>query len=188
VSRGWPRAIEPPEAAGLPPRYAPAVELPSYRYVPGLFPHPTAHTEGHSFGRPEPEASSLPPDRWRDNLPYLHGVDLFNRRYYWEAHEAWEAFWHACDKARTQGLFIQGLIQIAAALVRWHMGTERGVRKLYHEGRAKLERAAREAPADYMGLAVAAWLDELDPIFERLLSVLETGDGDTEFPRIRLQL
>ena len=163
MSRGWPRAIEPPEEAQLPPRYAPCAELPAYRYVPGLFPHPTAHSDGH-------------------------GVDLFNRRYYWEAHEAWEAFWHACDKARTQGLFIQGLIQISAALLRWHMGTERGVRKLYGEGRAKLERAAGESPADYMGLAVAAWLGELNRIFEQLLSALETDDLDPEFPLIRLQL
>jgi uncharacterized protein len=188
VSRAWPRAIEPPEEALLPPRYAPEAELPAYRYVPGLFPHPTAHSDGHSFGRPEPEATPLPPERWRDNPQYLYGVDLFNRRYYWEAHEAWEAFWHACDKARTQGLFIQGLIQISAALLRWHMGTERGVRKLYGEGRAKLERAASESPADYMGLAVAAWLGELNRIFEQLLSALETDDLDPEFPLIRLQL
>jgi hypothetical protein len=188
VSRGWPRPIEPPEEAQLPPRYAPCAELPAYRYVPGLFPHPTAHSDGHSFGRPEPEAAPLPPERWRDNLSYLYGVDLFNRRYYWEAHEAWEAFWHACDKARTQGLFIQGLIQISAALLRWHMGTERGVRKLYNDGRAKLNRAARESPADYMGLAVVAWLDDLDRIFSGLLTALETDAGDVEFPQIRLQL
>ena len=179
--------IPPPDETRLPPRYAPHRQLPAYRYLPGLFPHPTHHPDGHSFGCPEPVAIPLPPERWRENDAYLYGVDLFNRRYYWEAHEAWEAFWHTCDKSRTQGLFIQGLIQLAAALLRGYMGTERGTRKLYREARAKLELAAHEPAHGYMGLAVAGWLEELDPTFERLLAHLESGSPAPEPPVLRLQ-
>ena len=179
------RDIVPPDESALPRRYAPQLALPAYRYVPGLHPHPTAHPAGHSFGRPEPDASSCPPERWRDSEPYLYGVDLFNRGYYWEAHEAWEAFWHACDKRAAQGLFVQGLIQIAAALLRWHMGTERGVRKLYREGRAKLEPAAR-ASSPYMGLDVVAWLAQLERLFADLLECLASGAAARDMPVIRL--
>ncbi|UCE01877.1 MAG: hypothetical protein JSW67_11485, partial [Candidatus Latescibacterota bacterium] len=56
--------IAPPREEELPPRYAPHRELPAYRYVPGLHPHPTAHEEGHSYARPEPDASYLPAEEW----------------------------------------------------------------------------------------------------------------------------
>ncbi len=165
-----PGEILPPDETELPPRYAPARALPPYRYVPGQSPHPTAHADGHSYGHPEPDATFLAPAAWRDNEEYLFGVDLFNRRYYWEAHEAWEAVWHTCDKSATHGLFIQGLIQISAALLRWHMGTERGARKLHREGRRKLDHAVRESPEDYMGVPVAPWVEHLDRIFAALFA------------------
>jgi len=169
-----PRAIVPPDASKLPERYAPELALPPYRYVPGFAPHPTAHPEGHSHGRPEVDSVHLPPERWYEDRAYRSGVDLFNRAYYWEAHEMWEAVWHGCDKSRTQGLFVQGLIQISAALLRWHMGSERGTHKLYQEGRAKLELAFHESPGGYMGIPLANWLPELDGIFRRLLKWPET--------------
>ena len=165
-----PGVILPPDEAELPPRYAPQRTLPPYRYVPGQAPHPTADVGGHSYGHPEPDTEFLPPNAWRDNEEYLFGVDLFNRRYYWEAHEAWEAVWHTCDKRATHGLFIQGLIQISAGLLRWHMGTERGARKPHREGRAKIEHAVRESPHDYMGIPLADWVEEVDRIFEGLFT------------------
>jgi hypothetical protein len=178
-----PRVIAPPEASNLPERYAPGLALPSYRYVPGFAPHPTADPEGHSHGQPEVDAVHFPPERWFADEVYLAGVDLFNRRYYWEAHEMWEAVWRACDKSSTQGLFVQGLIQISAALLRWHMGTERGTRKLYQEGRAKLELVLPTAPEGYLGIPVAAWLGELEKIFARLL---EWPEETPPLPVIRL--
>ncbi len=46
-------------------------------------------------------------ERFRD------GIRLFNRREFWEAHEAWEDVWkESIDPQRT---LIQGLIQAAAA-------------------------------------------------------------------------
>lgn len=176
-----PGTILPPDESALPARYAPQRALPPYRYVPGCAPHPTAHVDGHSYGHPEPDAAFLPPNAWHDNEAYLFGVDLFNRRYYWEAHEAWEAVWHTCNKSAAHGLFVQGLIQISAALLRWHMGTERGARKLYREGRAKLEHAVRDSPDDYMGLPVAQWTREVDRIFERLF---EWKPSEAPFPAL----
>lgn len=163
-----------PDETSLPPRYAPERPLPPYRYVPGFHPHPTVDPDGHSYGIDEPDLEFLPPEAWRNNHEYLFGVDLFNRRYYWEAHEAWELVWHTCDKARTQGLFVQGLIQLAAGLLKWHMGSEAGARKLYENAMAKLEPAWREFPAGYMGIAVSEFLHDVEACFAPLLAAPES--------------
>lgn len=179
-----PRAIVPPDESKLPERYAPGLALPPYRYVPGVAPHPTAHPEGHSYGQAEVDAQYFPPECWFEDEVYRAGVDLFNRGYYWEAHEMWEAVWRGCDKSSTQGLFVQGLIQISAALLRWHMGTERGTRKLYEEGREKLQLGLQESPQGYLGIPIATWLRDLEEIFAGLLEWPETTPP---LPVIRLQ-
>lgn len=55
----------------------------------------------------EPRLS--PEDRSR----FIDGIDLFNRREYWEAHELWEAVWQKCGEESR--IFFQGIIQAAAA-------------------------------------------------------------------------
>jgi uncharacterized protein len=120
------------------PRYAPRRPLPPYRFVPGLNPHPSRDRKGHSYrgGAPEPRPPRLPPERWRENEEYLHGCDLYNHAYWWEAHEAWEGLWHLTRKSETEGLFLQGLIQVSAAHLKRHMAEA--------EGSAKLARLALE--------------------------------------------
>jgi hypothetical protein len=163
--------------------------LPAYRYVPGWWPHPTADPRGHSYGHPEPDLAPRPPADWARNDEYLFGVDLFNRRYYWEAHEAWERVWHTCDKARTQGLFLQGLIQLSAALLKWHLGSEAGTRKLERLAFEKLARARREAPHGYMGVPLEGWLAEVEACFAALPHAgAERPDAHPELPVLRLQM
>ena len=65
-------------------------ELPAYAYLPGHRPHPTRHAEGHSYGAKERVSAALDPGAWRDSGAYVTGLALFDRGYYWEAHEAWE--------------------------------------------------------------------------------------------------
>jgi hypothetical protein len=157
-----PSPIPAPDEAALPPRHVPDRALPPYRFVPGLHPHPTRHPDGHSRGLPEPPVRHVAPDDWAVDAQYLFGVDLFNRRYYWEAHEAWETVWHACDRESTQGRFVQGLILVAAALLQWFMGSPEGLERQHAKARRHLEPAAAESPRSYMGLPLAAWLAETD--------------------------
>ncbi|HEX5103310.1 MAG TPA: DUF309 domain-containing protein, partial [Pirellulaceae bacterium] len=99
-----------------PERYCPQRELPPYGYVPGQgLPHPTSDKRGHSFGRHEPPAMPLADATWRQNETWLYAVDLFNQGYYWEAHEAWEALWHACGRKGPTADLLKGLIKLAAA-------------------------------------------------------------------------
>lgn len=55
------------------------------------------------------------------------GVELFNRGEFWESHEAWEQIW--LRHAEPSRVFIQALIQLAAAYHQLHRGIHHGVVK-----------------------------------------------------------
>ncbi len=81
---------------------------------------------------------SSPADRGR----FDRGVELFNAGAYYDAHEDWEDLWHEAEGAER--LWIQGLIQIAAAFVHWARG-------FHASGFAKLLSTAEEKLAGYAG-------------------------------------
>jgi len=81
-----------------PRRLVPGQPFPPYAYVPGQTPHPTHDPKGHSFGRGLKSLEAPNPQEWRSCLSYLYSIDLFNYRYCWEAHEAWEGLWVACGR------------------------------------------------------------------------------------------
>ncbi len=140
--------------ASTPPlRYAPEVSLPPYAYVPGHgHPHPVTDPRGHAFGHERPAGqftpaalATLPTDptaRRRTvaallaaDTQWLYAVDLFNEGFYWEAHEAWEHFWHVLGRTTPEARFVQGLIHLAAACVKIREGKPAGVAK--HTQRAR---------------------------------------------------
>ena len=92
-----------------PPRLVPQRPFPAYAYLPGRHPHPVRDTDGHSYG--------LHLDRGgADDETELHwGADLFDAGFYWEAHEAWEPFWHAARRGSAERSILKGLILLAAA-------------------------------------------------------------------------
>lgn len=113
----------------MPIRLCPHRRLPPYSYVPGRFPHPIRDPLGHSYGRLEPPCPTPGNDDWPTCEPYPWGFDLFNHGYYWEAHETWEAVWHACGRTGTRADLIKGLIKLAAAGVKAREGSSDGVRR-----------------------------------------------------------
>ncbi|MEZ5332398.1 MAG: DUF309 domain-containing protein [Thermoanaerobaculia bacterium] len=165
----------PPDA---PARWTTAA-FPPYRHVPGLTPHPVTDPGGHSHGARDPVADlsglSLPAD-WRRCEEYLRGVDLFNAAYLWEAHEAWEAVWHAVGHDTPVGRFLQGLIQAAAALLQHHRGTRVGHHRLRTRAVALLEALPPGPDGRALGVPVAAWLAA---VHRRL-------DADGPYPFLRL--
>ncbi len=106
------------------PRYVPSRAYPRYSYVPGLYPHPFSHSDGHSFGQHPSPSLPLTLDSWQSHLDYLWGFDLFNAGFYWEAHETWEAVWKATKASAANPAMdnlvclVQGLIKLAAAGVK----------------------------------------------------------------------
>lgn len=151
----------PPQA-----RYAPAIPLPPYSYVPGHeLPHPVNHPRGHLYAlrdsAHEPpltsmQLSALPTDpesRRRAlaamltaNPRWLYAVDLFNAGFYWEAHEAWESFWHALGRTTPEARCVQGLIHLTAACVKIREGKRAGVTS--HTQKARELMAMVEATND----------------------------------------
>lgn len=149
-----------------PRRYRPDRPFPPYAYVPGRTPHPVRDPDGHGHGASEPAPTPVAPGDWAASDDFLHGVDLFNHGYYWEAHEAWEGLWRAAPDARARAM-LHGLIKLAAAGVKARAGNPRGVarhaagagdlfRPLAAEGRTRLyglDPGALKAEAD----ALAEW-------------------------------
>ena len=133
----------PPQA-----RYAPDIQLPPYSYVPGHeLPHPVNDPNGHLYaGRDsahEPpltpmQLSALPTDSLSRhhalaamltaNPRWLFALELFNADFYWEAHEAWESFWHALGRTTPEARCVQGLIHLTAACVKIREGKRAGVK------------------------------------------------------------
>lgn len=108
---------------------------------------------------------------------FRRGVEQFNAREFWEAHESWELVWlPAPEPDKT---FLQGIIQVSAGFHHYTESNPAGARALLRRGLAKLERF----PDGYRGLrledlraAARAWLAALDG---------EAASTPGAFPQIR---
>jgi len=141
-----------------PPRYQPERALPGYAYRPGRNPHPTRDPAGHAYGSAEPPCSPQPAERWTDNDEYLWGIDLYNAGHFWEAHEAWEGLWRAAALDRAQRLYLQGLIQCAAACLKAAIGDADASKRLAARGLARLRKVPTDDAGVYMGLVLGPFI------------------------------
>jgi predicted metal-dependent hydrolase len=101
---------------------------------------------------------------------YLAGIVLFNRGDFFEAHEVWEDIW--METPAPEKKFYQGLIQAAVALCHFCNGNVRGAVKLYHSGRAYMERFG----SPYLGLDNTAFWQAM----QRCLAAILTDPPPTE--------
>lgn len=79
---------------------------------------------------------------------FERGLEHFNARQFFEAHEVWEEIWLA--EVEPERTFLQGIIQIAAAFHHFGRGNSEGAESLLAAGIVKISRF----PNDYHGLAV----------------------------------
>ncbi len=75
---------------------------------------------------------------WSQDKRYLRAADLFDHRFYWEAHEAWEALWHFTDKGTPEHALLQSLIQASAGLLKLHMGDTKSAHSLIDRAEQRL--------------------------------------------------
>lgn len=153
------------------PRFLADAEFPPYTFVPGQTPHPVRDPQGHQYGE-ESAPVDCSPEPWQECREFLQGVDLFNHGYYWEAHEAWEAVWHAAGRSGPVACLVKGLIKLAAAGVKTREGSRIGRRRHCHRAADLFRQAAcaeedngEEIAAIVMGLPVgplAMRADEAD--------------------------
>ncbi len=77
---------------------------------------------------------------------FQHGIDLFNAKKFFDAHEVWEDVWRAAPAGEKK--FLQGLIQIAVALHHHSRGNLQGARSLL----ARAQRNLSNYPDSFAGL------------------------------------
>jgi predicted metal-dependent hydrolase len=104
------------------------------------------------------------------------GIEQFNKRHFFEAHETWEEIWLATpepDKA-----YLQGIIQIAAAFHHYGRGNAKGTRSLLEAGLRRLERCT----AGHFGIS----MEELRAVAREWVVALTAGRdlGTTRIPKI----
>ena len=94
---------------------------------------------------------------------YLKGIEHFNKREFYDAHEVWEDVWN--DEHGEAKAFVQGLIQFATALHHFEAYNLKGARLLYQSGVELL------APygETYWGLPVAKLVREMTECVKGLL-------------------
>ena len=95
-----------------PPRYAPDRSLPARAFVPGK--SSIADRPAHDA----PRRREIAYDDLALDEDFLHGVDLFNHGFPWEAHEIWEPLWFEAPRDAPARALLQGLIHAAAAAVK----------------------------------------------------------------------
>ena len=109
---------------------------------------------------PDPREDTRPLHEIPDLL--REGAEAFNARRFWDAHESWEAAWHALRAAgqADRAAYVRGLILAAAALENATRGKEDGFKRQMAEGLHALLTHRDAAPG--LGLAEPrAWEDAL---------------------------
>ena len=107
----------------------------------------------------------------------LEGVDHFNNREFWHAHESWETIWLAAETDVEQ--YLQGLIQLAAAYHHVKRGTYRGALRLFEAALRRLQ----PFPVDYCGVDRTEAVEAAHRDRERLASSSEAPSG---YPELKL--
>jgi uncharacterized protein len=87
---------------------------------------------------------------------FLAGLDLFNRREYFEAHEVWEDLWR--DSAGPEAEFYKGLIQASVSLYHLGRGNFAGAQRLFTSGRAYMLAAG----SPFLGVDVLAFWGQME--------------------------
>ena len=110
------------------------------------------------------------------------GVEHFNAKRYWEAHESWEELWLAAESDVEQ--FLQGLIQLAAAYHHVQRGTWRGAARLFDAALRRLD----AFPVVWCGLDRSAAVTRAREHRERVARALQAGVADAlrddEYPKL----
>jgi hypothetical protein len=137
----------------------PEAPLPPYTFVPGgPWPHPRGPDQ------PPRPASPIEDDKWLESKKYVRGTILFNAGYYWEAHECWEALWHAHGRRGPTADVLKGLIKLAAAGVKVRQRQRHGVVTHARRAAACLAAASEAGGRFQLGLDLEEWIGHAEAV------------------------
>lgn len=154
------------------PRYTDRA-LPEYRHLPFQNAHPFLDEDGHSFGEKLLPSESFSTENWQDCEAYLFSIDLFNHGFWWEAHERLKHVSIGAGRESEAGQFVQGVIQVAAALLKHFMGEKVGAETLATLGLGNIQKVK----GIYLGIDVETLAGQVEDCLKA---------GDAKYPRIRL--
>ena len=104
---------------------------------------------------------------------FERGIELFNRRAYFECHEVWEGLWQEAS-AEEDRKFLEAMMRVAAALhLRFERGGGRSTRNLLFQAMMTLE----DFRPDHRGIDVARFHEELSTYAERVEEKKTTEAG-----------
>ena len=154
------------------PRYTDR-SLPEYRHLPFQNPHPFLDEDGHSYGEKllPPESFSL--DNWQNCEEYLYSIDLINQGFWWEGYERLKHVSLGAGRESETGQFVQGLLQIAAALLKHFMEEDEGAATLAELGLGNLQRV----DGIYLGIDIATLVVQVSDCLK---------SRESKYPRISL--
>lgn len=140
------------------PRYS-SRPFPTHRFVPGLTPRPRPAVDRRPIEAPGAAVGPWSAEDWRTLEPYLHGIDLYNFAYWWEAHEALEELWHRAGRTSTHARFVQGIIHVSAANLNLHRGNAAAGRR---QARRGIDRLGERAGRIWMGIEVDRFIRQVE--------------------------
>jgi predicted metal-dependent hydrolase len=116
-----------------------------------------------------------------DHPEMIEGARLYHTSRFWDAHEAWERVWIA-ERDEERRRFVQGLIQLAAALHKLLvMGNAGSARAIARRAREKIA----GLPDSFEGFAVEALRGQVDACIAEMDRAADAASFDrAAVPRI----
>jgi hypothetical protein len=137
------------------------------------------HPQGHAFGRVEPPPVwPETPGGWASAKEHRAAIDLFNRGFFWEAHEAWEALWHVGPHDAPERHALQGLIQAAAGLLKRGTGQMQPGETLARAAAKRIEAATHRGGSGILALDLLPWLQAFET---------HMAEAGAPFPYLRIR-
>ena len=130
--------------------------LPAWRYISKYDQHPNKNSHKEQIHGLPDTTMKFSAANWQKSERYLYAIDLFNHQYYWEVHEVLEKLWLETGKKSTEGIFLQGIIQLSVALLKKNQSNTIGTLRLTKKALPKL----CSQQGVYLGIDIEAFIEE----------------------------
>ena len=114
-----------------------------------------------------------------EEIIFLKGIDYFNNKSFYDAHESWELLW--TEYALQDALFIQGLIQLSVAFFHITNLNLIGSKNLFNKCLPKL----KKFPSNHRDLNLSDIIDSAEESLKMVSSIDKVSQFDWELaPKI----
>ena len=149
--------------------------LPGYQYIPGQTKRPGDDMGPAHIHDCSQVNAQITAQNWFKSPAFVYALDLFNAQYWWETHEVLELIWIETGKTTNSALFIQGIIQVAAALVKNKQGNLAAALRLSDKGFKKIESHCDQNPDINIQSFKTAVIDYLSTTSDEVPQIEFTG-------------